>query len=1202
MNESAGLISVRCLCVALLCLLSSYPQGLRLETGPTPPLLHSFVMTMATGSRLYAYVYTKWIQVPDHVLTVVKMQVANTLIDSVDPNPTHLPSTLYGPHSLVVISAHPFYDSLGSMLKLVATKFFMHNVPHSSGSGAFVAPPAFHPSLPASTQLIDALYSAFGDVAPVRVPLSEMERRALELCPLALEFRDAVTRLCAKGPPRTVTNTASRRGNPSRKKSTLAATTNARQAGSDREGAADAAAVAVAAVAAAVAATAGDNDDAGEEEDAFDAGGGSDDGDDDDENSEDDDGFDEQDEHEDDEEQQDEESSARSAGGGGGGGGGGERRRRPLWLEPLHAPVSPDPSTLLAQLNACCQMCLTHLPFLLPAAPLFDNLPCLEASVLGALFDSLSLTHVLQVWNAVLCELPCLFVSAEIQKLTPALESLAALLYPMKWPYVYIPVLPIFLTDVLDAPQPFLIGAPREVLQQLPDAIVSGETNIVIVDLDRDAVCMSGNLQATLRREAKARVRARWAAMGVTPSSEAVAAAAEGPQDLNPFPDPFLVHARIVALLLANQGLSPSDDGPGPNSSSNCNSNSNCHSASLGLKQLLTGSSSCGSGSGSGGGNGSGGSGGAACHRSMATLSSDPSSLTASCGVPLTEEALDAADGHHPDGSGSGGANGNGGSGGGGGNGGGGNGGGGDGEEGSSGSRHVFLPWNLLWRLFDGVGSVLNPLRLAQQEAARERAAQWERDQALATKYASAATPSSMKHLPPAHAQQLLIQQEQQRTQRQQQRRGGMGRRAPPKRVDDDLAHYSCGMALMASLPPNLPTHAWPVILPGLVRELKASIVAGASGSGSSGASAASNEGGGGWSFLGLGGSSSSTAAAASSSSSSSSSVSGSSSRRAGSATPDLDSLADESLWSSLSYLGNESFFLAKFATFVEKSKKPVLLLSTARFLYSGTDVSSSEGELLEHDPVASAAMHAAAAAALSAMVGHGEPMRASPFPTARHPSRPPSASVCGGSHSHSHSHSHSASSTPLASPSHKHTSPNDACLSSNTSCRCRRGEHHSCHHRSNSSSSSSSKVRSHRCIEVHQPHLSVPPLLLPPRLFHPLPRRRCPPATCALRRCWSLLLEVVALEPEAALLPLLLDRTTSLHPPATTRARKAWAAQRQQGQEQEQESQAHRHPQEVATLRRRMPPQRPRPQLPATEEASLVLLLLVPPLLLLLL
>lgn len=58
--------------------------------------------------------------------------------------------------------------------------------------------------------------------------------------------------------------------------------------------------------------------------------------------------------------------------------------------------------------------------------------------------------------------LQILFHSSQLSLLTAAAEVSCALMYPLQWPHVYIPVLPRGLVQVLQAPMPFIIGLPTD--------------------------------------------------------------------------------------------------------------------------------------------------------------------------------------------------------------------------------------------------------------------------------------------------------------------------------------------------------------------------------------------------------------------------------------------------------------------------------------------------------------------------------------------------------------------------------------------------------------------------------------------------------------------------------------------------------------------------------------------------------------------
>lgn len=45
--------------------------------------------------------------------------------------------------------------------------------------------------------------------------------------------------------------------------------------------------------------------------------------------------------------------------------------------------------------------------------------------------------------------------------LSLCVEALESMLYPFSWQHTFVPILPLDMTDVLDAPAPFLIGVLR---------------------------------------------------------------------------------------------------------------------------------------------------------------------------------------------------------------------------------------------------------------------------------------------------------------------------------------------------------------------------------------------------------------------------------------------------------------------------------------------------------------------------------------------------------------------------------------------------------------------------------------------------------------------------------------------------------------------------------------------------------------------
>ncbi|CAN0048141.1 unnamed protein product, partial [Phaeothamnion confervicola] len=77
---------------------------------------------------------------------------------------------------------------------------------------------------------------------------------------------------------------------------------------------------------------------------------------------------------------------------------------------------------------------------------------------LEPLFQRLGHDHVVTLFESLLLERSVLLRSSSLYLLTICAEGLMALLYPLGWTHVYIPVLPEALLGVLAAPMPYLVG------------------------------------------------------------------------------------------------------------------------------------------------------------------------------------------------------------------------------------------------------------------------------------------------------------------------------------------------------------------------------------------------------------------------------------------------------------------------------------------------------------------------------------------------------------------------------------------------------------------------------------------------------------------------------------------------------------------------------------------------------------------------
>ncbi|XP_078138874.1 myotubularin-related protein 13 isoform X2 [Centroberyx gerrardi] len=110
--------------------------------------------------------------------------------------------------------------------------------------------------------------------------------------------------------------------------------------------------------------------------------------------------------------------------------------------------------------------------------PLNDSLPVTCKSV-ALLFQQLGIQNVLSLFCAVLTEHKVLFHSTSYQRLGEACRALEALMFPLKYSYPYIPILPSRLLEVLSSPTPFIIGVHSMFQSEIQDLL-----DVIIADLD----------------------------------------------------------------------------------------------------------------------------------------------------------------------------------------------------------------------------------------------------------------------------------------------------------------------------------------------------------------------------------------------------------------------------------------------------------------------------------------------------------------------------------------------------------------------------------------------------------------------------------------------------------------------------------------------------------------------------------------------
>uniref|UniRef100_A0A8C7B2I2 DENN domain containing 1B n=1 Tax=Neovison vison TaxID=452646 RepID=A0A8C7B2I2_NEOVI len=99
-------------------------------------------------------------------------------------------------------------------------------------------------------------------------------------------------------------------------------------------------------------------------------------------------------------------------------------------------------------------------------APDVTGLPTIpESRNLTEYFVAVDVNNMLQLYASMLHERRIIITSSKLSTLTACLHGSAALLYPMFWQHIYIPVLPPHLLDYCCAPMPYLIGIHSSLIE-----------------------------------------------------------------------------------------------------------------------------------------------------------------------------------------------------------------------------------------------------------------------------------------------------------------------------------------------------------------------------------------------------------------------------------------------------------------------------------------------------------------------------------------------------------------------------------------------------------------------------------------------------------------------------------------------------------------------------------------------------------------
>jgi hypothetical protein len=110
--------------------------------------------------------------------------------------------------------------------------------------------------------------------------------------------------------------------------------------------------------------------------------------------------------------------------------------------------------------------------------PMFSRLEHID---FGELFMTTSVKKVIYVFASLLQERRVILTAKKLSGLTSCCLAMAALLYPLSWQHVYIPVLPNGLIDMVSSPTPFFMGISPQAARKMEPMDIE---DVMLLDLD----------------------------------------------------------------------------------------------------------------------------------------------------------------------------------------------------------------------------------------------------------------------------------------------------------------------------------------------------------------------------------------------------------------------------------------------------------------------------------------------------------------------------------------------------------------------------------------------------------------------------------------------------------------------------------------------------------------------------------------------
>ncbi|XP_066479750.1 DENN domain-containing protein 1B isoform X2 [Tiliqua scincoides] len=124
-----------------------------------------------------------------------------------------------------------------------------------------------------------------------------------------------------------------------------------------------------------------------------------------------------------------------------------------------------------------------HSYFVTPDVTGLPTVP--ESRNLTEYFVAVDVNNMLQLYASMLHERRIIITSSKLSTLTACIHGSAALLYPMYWQHIYIPVLPPHLLDYCCAPMPYLIGVHFSLIERVKSKSLE---DVVMLNVDTNAL------------------------------------------------------------------------------------------------------------------------------------------------------------------------------------------------------------------------------------------------------------------------------------------------------------------------------------------------------------------------------------------------------------------------------------------------------------------------------------------------------------------------------------------------------------------------------------------------------------------------------------------------------------------------------------------------------------------------------------------